>query len=99
MYIVAVLRDSVDGQENVQNEATFSVTGNPDDIICYDAGGIALVYALDNAKEKGHSHKMILCGHTVWSIPTTISFGTYGTDNTISTLDELNVNLFTFHHT
>ena len=55
-------------QENVQNEATFSVTGNPDDIICYDAGGIALVYAFDDAKEKGHFHKMILYGHTLWTI-------------------------------
>ena len=77
MYIVAALGDSVDGQENVQNEATFSVTGNPDDIICYDAGGIALVYALDDAKEKGHFHKVILYGHTVWSIPTTIRYGPY----------------------
>ena len=59
-FIVAALGDSVGEQENVQNEATFSVTGNPDDIICYDAGGIALVYASDDAKEKGHFHKMIL---------------------------------------
>ena len=67
MYIVAALGDSVSEQENVQNEATFSVTGNPDDIICYDAGGIALVYASDDAKEKGHFHKMILCCHFIYT--------------------------------